>query len=250
MKEIPVTFKGHGKQIVGMLHLPSQKNAPVIIMCHGWSGSKIGAHNAFFVRASREFSKSGFAVLRFDFRGSGDSEGEWKNQNTTSMLEDLDTAIDQISKRSEINKEKIGLIGHSQGGRIVLLNAVLDKRIRCLVTWATRTDLKYFWGDSWVDDIKLRERVYFDYKITKEWLKDDLKYNVAKSIRKLKVPICIVHGDEDYDVPLSEAYRIFRFTNKPKRLQVIKGLNHDFSGENIQKQVIKITLNWFKKWLK
>ncbi len=250
MKEVPIILKVKGKQIVGMLHLPNRKNAPVIIMCHGWSGNKLGVWNAFFVKAAREFSKNGFAALRFDFRGSGDSEGKWEDQTTTTMLEDLNAIISHVLKIPEINKEKIGLVGHSQGGRIILLKTAFDKRIKCLVTWAARTDLKYFWGEGWIDDSKLRERIYDDYKVTQKWVKDDLKYSVSKSIRKIRVPICVVHGDIDYDVPLSEAYKIFKFGNKPKKLHVVKGLNHVFSGVKIQRNVIQITLNWFKRWLK
>ena len=250
MKEIPVTFKSHGKQIVGMLHLPSRKNAPLIIMCHGWTGNKQGVYNAFFVKAARNFSKNGFATLRFDFRGSGDSEGRWKDQTTTTMLEDLDNVIDQISKYPEINKEKIGLIGHSQGGRVVLLHTAKDKRIESLVTWAARTDLSYFWSKAWLESARRKERVIEDFEITKKWISDDMKYNVEKTVQKIKVPILVIHGDTDYTVPDSEAYRIYKNANKPKKLQIVKGLNHDFSGEKIQKEVIKITLNWFKKWLK
>lgn len=250
MKEIPVTFKSHGKQIVGMLHLPNRKNAPVIIMCHGWSGNRLGTWNGFFVKVAREFSKNGFVIIRFDFRGSGDSEGKWEDQNTTTMLEDLDAVINQIQRYPELNKEKVGLIGHSQGGRIVLLKTASDKRIKCLTTLAARTDLNYMWGKAWLDDAKFRERVYYDYKITRKWLKDDLKYNVARDIQKIKAPICIVHGDVDYEVPLAETYRIFKLANKPKKLQIVKGLDHDFSGKKIQKEVIRITLSWFKKWLK
>jgi alpha/beta superfamily hydrolase len=71
MVELPLAFKSEGKQVIGILHLPKKKKSPLIILSHGWSGNKLGAWNAFFVKAVREFSKNGFAVLRFDFRGSG-----------------------------------------------------------------------------------------------------------------------------------------------------------------------------------
>ncbi len=250
MKEVPVTFKSERKQIVGMLHLPNQKNPPVIIMCHGWSGSKEGYPNYFFVKVSREFAKKGFATLRFDFRGSGDSEGKWEEQNTTTMLKDLDNAIDYLVSNSAIDKEKIGLVGHSQGGRIVLLQAASDRRVKCLVTWAARTDLSYFWSNAWLDKAKRKGYEFDGFKVSKKWLADDLKYDVEKSIRKIKVPICVIHGDMDFDVPDSEGFRIYNNSNRPKKLHIIKGATHDFSGIKIQDEVIKVTLNWFNKWLK
>jgi alpha/beta superfamily hydrolase len=79
--EIPLTFKCEKQQIVGILHLPKEKRKiPLVILVHGWSANKLGTWNAFFVKAARGFSKNGFAVLRFDFRGSGDSEGRFKTK--------------------------------------------------------------------------------------------------------------------------------------------------------------------------
>ena len=72
----PVTFKSEGQQIIGVLHIPDlhipdnikhNEKVPGIIMLHGFTGNKIEAHR-LFVKISDSLSKSGFIVLRFDFR--------------------------------------------------------------------------------------------------------------------------------------------------------------------------------------
>ena len=83
MKELPVSFKSEGKQLVGMLHLPDKKKAPCVIMCHGYQGNKFGNHKRVFVKTARYFAKNGIASLRFDFLGCGDSEGRPEEVTTT-----------------------------------------------------------------------------------------------------------------------------------------------------------------------
>lgn len=252
MQEIPLTFKSGGQQIVGILHLPKTKRVPLVIMVHGWSGNLLGTWNAFFVRAAREFSKNNFAVLRFDFRGSGNSEGDFANQTTTSMLEDLDNAITQISKYPGIDKEKICLIGHSQGGYLSVLKAIKDKRIKCLILWAGRTsDRKDFQGKPWAEEVLRKGYVIvYDYKFSLKSFKDSLKYHLLDSVKKFSIPSCMIYGEFDGEVPPSEGVKLFKKLKGSKQLKILKYLNHDFSGEGNKKEVIKISLNWLNKYLK
>ena len=95
MKVESVTFINEGQQIVGMFHVPDKTPAPLVILCHGGGANKLGSWTGFFVKAARAFCREGFAVLRFDFIGCGDSDGEYENQTTTSMLSDLKIVIDE-----------------------------------------------------------------------------------------------------------------------------------------------------------
>jgi dipeptidyl aminopeptidase/acylaminoacyl peptidase len=252
--EIPLTFECENQQIVGILHLPNEKRKiPLVVLVHGRSANKLGTWSAFFVKAAREFSKNGFAVLRFDFRGSGDSEGRFENQTITSMLKDLDAVITQVSKKyPEIDNSKVCLIGHSQGAYVSFLQATKDKRIKCLVSWMGRlSDLKEFWSKVWFDEINRKGYIYeWDYKITKKYVRDSLKYNLSKDSIRIKVPTLFIYGELDDLVPPSEGTNFYRKIKSPKKIVIIKELNHTFSGEKAKKSVIRITLQWLRKWLK
>ncbi|MFH1462474.1 MAG: alpha/beta fold hydrolase [bacterium] len=252
MREIPLTFKSEGQQIVGILHFPKIKKAPLVIMAHGWSGNRLGTWNVFFVRAAREFSKKNFAVLRFDFRGSGDSEGKFENQTTTSMLKDLDNVISQISKFPEIDKNKICLIGHSQGGYISTLQTIKDKRVKCLILWAGRvSDYEDFVGKPYVAEILRKNYLLIDdYKVGLKYLKDSKKYHLFKDLKKFKVFLGLIYGEADNIVPPSEGLRLYQKVKALKELKILKWLTHDFLGEENQKEVIKISLDWLNKYLK
>lgn len=248
MKEIPVTFKSHGKQIVGMLHLPNQKNAPVIIMCHGYSADK--SSGRVFVEVARKLMKNGFSVLRFDPIGSGDSEGDFKNQTLTTQLEDLRITIKYLKSRNDINNGKIGLIGWSWGGALAIIYASKYQAVSCLDLWAPGT-FKETWGNAFINEIKSRKSwdVYGTTMFKKQIL-DDLKYDVFKLIKKIKVPIQITNGTEDVNVPFANAKKLYSTANKPKRLVKIKGADHYFRLEKQKNKLTNSSIVWFKKWLK
>ena len=76
--ETPVVFDSKGQQIVGMLHVPNGRGRfPGALLLHGFTGTKTESHR-MFVKLSRRLAEHGIASLRFDFRGSGDSAGEFE----------------------------------------------------------------------------------------------------------------------------------------------------------------------------
>ena len=255
MKEIPITFKSKGQQIIGLLHLPNRKNAPVIIMHHGWSGSKIGPFR-LFVYAAREFARNGFAVLRYDARGSGDSEGIFENQTIKSQIEDLEAAIGNVHN-FHVDNKKIGIIGHSQGGKIAILCAARDRRIKCIDSWAGATKSKDFYSEIYMRDLHDKGYWYIPQHGVKqikkkviENVKYEEKYNVVKEIKKLRIPIQITSGTNDDSVPFYTAKLLYKNANKPKKLNVIKGADHLFNPESHKNLLIKSSMSWFKRWLK
>jgi len=241
--ETPILFNN---EIFGVLHIPKKKS-PLIIMCHGWGANKLGTWQGLFVETARELCKNGFAVLRFDFRGSGDSKGEFRKQTIKTMLEDLDYVLDNL--KFNIDGDRIGLIGHSLGGKVAILKAAKDKRIKCLAVWSTPALHQDILSKAFVDEVKEKRYLWFNdigYGIDIKQLESCLKYNGLKALRKIKVPILIVNGSEDESVPPSHANKLYKNANKPKKLVILKGANHAFLNN---KEVIKVTRDWFNKWL-
>ena len=76
MTERPIVFYNKGQQLNGILHSPVACAAlcPAVVFFHGFTGTKVEPHR-IFVKTARELAAIGFYALRFDFRGSGDSEG-------------------------------------------------------------------------------------------------------------------------------------------------------------------------------
>ena len=143
-----ITFENSqaGITLAGTLALPStQRNFPVAILITG-SGpqnrdEEISGHKPFLIIADH-LTKQGIAVLRFDDRGVGQSTGEFKTATTADFASDVASAIKYVKSRKEINDNKIGLIGHSEGGMVAPLVASESEDVNFMVMLAgPRIDL-------------------------------------------------------------------------------------------------------------
>ncbi|TLU92506.1 alpha/beta hydrolase [Dyadobacter sediminis] len=137
-----VTFENTTAKIklAGTLTLPSRKgNFPVVILISG-SGpqnrdEEMLGHKPFLV-ISDYLTRKGIAVLRFDDRGCGKSTGDFMTATSEDFAADVSSAIDYLKTRKEINKEKIGLAGHSEGGIIAPMIASVSEDVRFMVLLA------------------------------------------------------------------------------------------------------------------
>jgi hypothetical protein len=137
-----VTFQNKSANIslAGTLTLPSKDgNFPVVILISG-SGpqnrdEELMGHKPFLV-ISDYLTKNGIAVLRYDDRGVGQSTGDFKTATSADFATDVQSAVAYLKTRKEINKKKIGLVGHSEGGIIAPMVAAKSKDVSFIVLLA------------------------------------------------------------------------------------------------------------------
>ena len=137
-----VTFQNTKANISlsGTLTLPKKNGFfPSVILITG-SGpqnrnEELFGHKPFLV-ISDYLTKKGIAVLRYDDRGIGESKGDFKTATTADFATDVESAITYLKSRKEINKNKIGLIGHSEGALIASIVASKSKDISFIVLLA------------------------------------------------------------------------------------------------------------------
>ncbi len=137
-----VTFQNPQANVVlgGTLSLPSKDgNFPVVVLISG-SGpqnrdEEILGHKPFLV-ISDYLTRNGIAVLRYDDRGVGQSTGDFLTATSVDFATDVESAVAYLKTRKEINKQKIGLIGHSEGGIIAPMVASKSKDIQFIVLMA------------------------------------------------------------------------------------------------------------------
>lgn len=140
--EEDVTFENKGASITlaGTLTLPKKDGIfPVVVLISG-SGpqnrnEELMGHKPFLVM-SDYLTRNGIAVLRFDDRGVGKSTGSFKTATSADFATDVEAAIEYLKTRTEINKKKIGLIGHSEGGVIAPMVAANSKDVAFIVLMA------------------------------------------------------------------------------------------------------------------
>lgn len=126
--------------LAGTLTYPKEnKKYPAVVLITG-SGAQnrdeeIFNHKPFLIIADH-LTKNGFAVLRFDDRGFGESEGNYSLATTMDFAEDVRAAVNFLKTRNEIDKQKIGLIGHSEGGMIASIIASSSDGVAFIVLMA------------------------------------------------------------------------------------------------------------------
>ncbi len=127
-------FESDGGQLFGTLHTPSARDTACgLIFCDPFGEEKEFVHRTF-VNFARRLCREGFHVLRFDYRGSGESSGSPDDASMTQQLGDIACAIDLMVDRSQVRD--LGLLGLRLGGTLAALAADRDPRISHLVLWA------------------------------------------------------------------------------------------------------------------
>ena len=216
----------NGQKIVGILHLPDKKQStPCVITCHGYHSTK---DSKKYVEIANRLCSEGFAVLRFDFRGCGESEGDIEETTLSNRVSDLESALRFI--RKHVSK-CIGLLGSSLGGYVAIITAVKDSGIKAVVVWSTPFHLSsLFKKELFIHDAK--------------------KYNLNQIVKNVATPILIIHGDADELVPLYHANNLYKIINEPKMLKIMKGGDHRFTNPADRKEAITLSIEWYKKYMK
>ncbi|MFO7796697.1 MAG: alpha/beta hydrolase family protein [Promethearchaeati archaeon] len=143
-----IEFESAGAKLYANLYYPSndlefQDKHPLVIFAHAFQSQR-----DFDLRAPVELTKRGFFVASIDYQGHGESGGNLFNigdNNLPGLAQDCSNLLDKLETltiyKNEINSSQIGLIGHSLGGMVVLMNDALDPRFNATVTWAGLVDL-------------------------------------------------------------------------------------------------------------
>lgn len=134
MRQEKVQFYSEGSKLHGLLRLPDVGDGPFpgIVQGPGW----LGLHDAkLYERYHRSFTDAGYAVLVFDYRGFGDSEGEKGLIYPLRQAEDIRNAITFMETRSVVDPKRIGLFGSGgTGGALPIYVAAVDQRVKCIVS--------------------------------------------------------------------------------------------------------------------
>ncbi|MGH7952397.1 MAG: alpha/beta hydrolase, partial [Limisphaerales bacterium] len=129
MKPDQIYFQSLGEKISGMFFVPaSEELLPALIVCHG-----AGEFKENYFELCEALAARGVATLAIDMHGHGASGGERFCIRMNEWVPDIRAAIDFLSARQEIDKNRIGAFGLSSGGTAILEAAVVDARLKALV---------------------------------------------------------------------------------------------------------------------
>ncbi len=135
MSEHQIAFEGPRGMLRGMFHLPEGDGPfPAVMMLHGFTGQHI-ENKRLFVQAARHFAGAGFAVLRMDFYGFGDSDGAFDEMTVQSEVEDAAAMLYWLETQPRVDSSRIAVLGLSLGGAVTALLAGRDARVKVVIFW-------------------------------------------------------------------------------------------------------------------
>jgi len=285
-----VSFPNGENTLAGTLTLPKtdKKTSPAIIIISGSGGQDRDGSQLFnlYKQIAESFSKTGVAVLRVDDRGIGKSTIDMKKAAETSyqdLISDSRAAFDYLMTRKEIEKTKIGFLGHSEGAETALTIASEDKRVAAIVLMAgVSRPVSEAVFEQEIYQRALRETVNASDKtkimplaqtLIKQfetaklpqnandaklaWFREHLASNPLLLAAKVKCPVLIVQGERD---ALVLAYHSIELTkaltnneNKNVSLRIVPNQTHIFTpavGDNpqetskISEEMLQTLQNW------
>jgi uncharacterized protein len=239
------------KLLRGMIHRPGgragRRGVPGAVLLHGFTGDRMESH-WIFVKCSRALARAGIATLRFDFYGSGESEGEFVEMTFQSEVADALAAVDFLRRQRGINPRRIGLVGMSLGGAVAALIAQ-RARVQTLVMWSApahlaeiaalaRGSTRSIPGCTSAID-------YNGHRISTEMLKQINKVDPLRQIASFRQPTLLIHPEKDDYVPKVHADHYAAHVGAAiKEVVVIPGADHTFSSVVWEQEVIERTAKW------
>lgn len=251
MKTERIEFPGtRGAPLVGRLEQPEAAPRAWALFAHCFTCSK-DSLAAFHV--SRALADAGFGVLRFDFTGLGESDGDFANTDFSSNVEDLVAAAEWL--RKERGAPAL-LIGHSLGGAAVLAAARRVADAAAVVTVGAPFDpaqvTTRFGGEIETIAAEGRAEVRLagrTFTVTREFLDDVNSQRQAERIRRLRRPLMILHAPGDDVVPIDNASEIFRTALHPKSFVSLEGADHLLSRRADARFAAGVIAAWAGRYL-
>jgi hypothetical protein len=251
--ETPVVFESKGQQIVGMLHLPDGRSrVPAALLLHGFTGTKTETHR-MFVKLSRALAERGFASLRFDYRGSGDSAGNFEDMTIRTEVTDAGEALRYLAGHRRINSRRLALIGMSLGGAIAsLLVGRQRSRFKTMALWAPVAE-----GAGILDELSTPEAVaalaqtgitdHDGNLVSVTFIRQFAEMKPLREIVKTRCPVLLVHGTKDVTVPDQHTEMYEKTLLQHKRIVkkiLVPGADHGFNKHVWEQRAIAETVDW------
>ena len=252
MKSERVSFLNtQGVRLAGRLDLPHRVTPKAYaLFAHCFTCSK---EFKAAVNIGKALARAGIGVLRFDFTGLGESEGDFSETNLLSNIDDIMAAVQFLD--AHYGSPQI-LIGHSFGGTALLKAARDINSAVALVTIATPFDPKHVlahFGDSRerIDSEGAAEVQILGHRvwIKKHFIENVLAVEIQGDLRELDMALLILHAPGDDIVGIDHAAQLFQHARHPKSFVTLDTADHLLSDRHDAAYVGQLIAAWVSRYL-
>ena len=247
-----VTFTNkNGQTLVGRLELPADRhphNFALFAHCFTCNKNLLAVKNI-----SKALTSNGFGVLRFDFTGLGESEGDFADTNFSGNVDDLVAATDFLAQQ---HKAPTLLIGHSLGGAAVIFAAAEVASVKAVATIGAPSNPKHVRHllKSDLEEIKAKGKAVVnlsgrDFTIKKQFLEDLETKSLPETAKKMRKALLILHSPQDDTVEIKNAEEIYVAAHHPKSFVSLDGADHLLSNNKDSQYVGQVISGWAQRYV-
>ncbi|MEU1955667.1 alpha/beta hydrolase family protein [Nocardia rhamnosiphila] len=218
-----------------------------VLLVHGGPGGDKNGPANLYKELSAQLATEGIGSLRFDIRGAGESTGRYRDMTIARQVEDLSAARTFLA--SAYAPSSIGIVGESFGATTAL--AGLHNTEQALVLLWPAIWLLDDVFNSYVDEMSLTEArsqgfiVRDDEEIGLAFLSELLEMrDVSSALAGLQIPVLLIHGDEDTEVPVAQSVRGEQLVAGPVRRVIVPGGDHCLEKPSERVIVYQETVEW------
>ncbi len=222
---------------------------PAVCLCHGIpSGQPNPSDDRGYPALAERFCAAGFITFIFNFRGTGQAQG---NLDIIGWTRDLKASIDYLVSLDTVEKSRLYLLGSSAGAAVSIYVAANDPRVCSVATFACPGEFNFLADKKRVKavidhfrSIGLIRDKDFPASVD-EWLNGFSEVSPLRWVDRISPrPILLIHGEKDDLVPVEHAFNLYKQAREPKELVIIPGAGHRLRFEE---KAITTALNWLEK---
>lgn len=252
-------------RIPATLTLPAgahRTEVPAVLMLHGFASSRDEV-GGFYARLAEDLAERGYASLRIDFAGSGDSRQPFLDNTFDGMVADSRIAFDWLTDLRATDDERIGVLGFSLGSRMAEVLAGTDDRVAAFASWSGAVAN----GEANFEDLFA---AYYPIAVADGYAEVDLGFTVVQlslawfesiaastgldDVAGYTGPLLAIAGTEDTAVDPVWSRELVRWSGSlDATLRVLVGADHIYNvltdDQTLAEQVLQLTADWFAEKL-
>lgn len=249
-------LESDGILLAAALFVPEDASLhPGLILCHGMpagprlSGEQVGSgeEDPGYPELAERCARAGFVTLIFNFRGTGQSGG---NYHPLGWARDLEAVLDWMGQLPQVDAKRIALLGSSMGAAVAMYVAAHRPEVAAVVSYAGPAAMGP--RPNPADAVeRLRESGLIrdtDFPPDLDaWSRESVEISPVEWIGKISPrPLLLLHGDADDLVPVENAFTLYQQAGEPKELRLLPGAGHRFRSEPA---ALETALEWLLRSL-
>lgn len=253
MTETLATIDVGGAALRGVLHLPAGEGPfPAVLWLHGFGGSRVEARR-LFVEGARRLAARGIASLRIDFRGCGESDGQFEDTSVGTMTADAQAALAFLAHHEAIDADRLGILGFSLGATVAAqLAETPDAAAMALWSPVVFPVPIFARLGLYAAHPELARQGWIDgggQKVGKEFMSELAALDPLGAMTRWQRPLYVLYGKEDMVATTENAEALLEEIPGAEG-ECCAHADHAFSTVKARTWLIERTENWFADQLR